>query len=156
MTITPLPARQARWRATARLCTVALAAVVASLTLVVGASTAPARAATLPPIILDRPPVFLTVWPAAPNLGESVAMTTTTNFDVGPTPYYIGIYDVTDRTWVCECGSGLSCSATVPSPAAPNQTKVYQGVVGYYHALPDSAGELGESDPTTVTWFFIH
>jgi hypothetical protein len=99
--------------------------------------------------------VFLTVWPAFPNWGQSVAMTATTNFDVGPTPYYIGIYDVTDGTWVCESGTGTSCSATVASAAAPLVGKVYQGVVGYYHALPDSPGELGESAPATVTWYTI-
>jgi hypothetical protein len=42
----------------------------------------------------------------------SEVVTATANIDVGPTPYYIGIFD-TNGTRLTECGGGTSCSATL-------------------------------------------
>ncbi len=38
-----------------------------------------------------------------------VTVTATTNVDVGPTPYYITVFNM-DGTWLRTCGSGTSCS----------------------------------------------
>ncbi len=48
-----------------------------------------------------------------PYVGTSVTLTATANTDVGPTPYYITIYDETTGAGLAVCGSGISCSATV-------------------------------------------
>ncbi len=48
-----------------------------------------------------------------PYLGSSVTLTAAANTDVGPTPYYITIYDETTGAELAACGSGSTCSATV-------------------------------------------
>jgi hypothetical protein len=46
------------------------------------------------------------------------ALTATTNIDVGPTPYYIAIYDVTFAEFLGECATGTSCTTYVSEPVA--------------------------------------
>jgi hypothetical protein len=123
----------------------------------VAAAATPAEAATpalntypccqfLPHVSLTDNPTFVYYW-------ESTTLTATTNFNVGPTPYWIGIYDVTDGTWVSECPTGTTCSATVSDPTWPSPTsKVYRAVVGLLDAPPGSSGVLVASAPITVLW----
>lgn len=42
--------------------------------------------------------------------GQSVHLTATSNADVGPSPYYISIFDTTTNTRVALCAAGSSCS----------------------------------------------
>jgi hypothetical protein len=138
----------------------ATAVVGCGLAFGAAAAAAPAQAATpalninpccqlLPHVSLTYSPTFLYYW-------ESTTLTATTNFNVGPTPYWIGIYDRTDGTWVNECPTGTTCSATVSDPTWPSPTsKVYQAVVGLLYAPPGSSGVLVSSAPTTVLWTTI-
>ena len=71
----------------------------------------------------------LSVYPTAVLVGNATNLTATTNQDVGPTPYWIQIYDNTGRRLVA-CGSGTSCTTT-DSSAAPT-TRRYLAVVSYY------------------------
>ena len=48
-----------------------------------------------------------------PYVGSPVTLTATANTDVGPTPYYITIYDETTGAELAVCGTGSTCSATV-------------------------------------------
>jgi hypothetical protein len=57
--------------------------------------------------------VSLTASATEPYVGTPVTLTATANTDVGPTPYYITIYDETTGAQVAVCGSGVTCSATV-------------------------------------------
>lgn len=52
-----------------------------------------------------------------PYAGTAVTLTATVNTDVGPTPYYITIYDETTGAELAVCGTGITCSATVSEPA---------------------------------------
>jgi hypothetical protein len=137
----------------------ATAVVGCGLAFGVAAAATPAQAATpltihpccqlLPHVSLADNPTFVYDW-------ESTTLTATTNFDVGPTPYWIGIYDVTDGTWVNECPTGTTCSAAVSDPTWPSPTsKVYQAVVGLLYAPPGSSGVLVSSAPITVLWTTI-
>lgn len=47
--------------------------------------------------------------------GGFTTLTATTTADVGPTPYYIEIFDTKHRSLVAICGSGTSCSTRMTS-----------------------------------------
>jgi len=51
-------------------------------------------------------------------------VTATTTADVGPSPFYIEIFDTTTATLVKACGLGTSCAAPVSQAAA--STHAYQ------------------------------
>src|SRR5215470_2030230 len=55
--------------------------------------------------------------------GHTITLTATTNIDVGPTPWFIEIYDYSSTTLLQVCGGGTTCSVDVtePSPIAPGQ-----------------------------------
>jgi hypothetical protein len=71
--------------------------------------------------------VSLTASASAVFDGESVTFTATTNADVGPTPWFITIEDLSLPGPVEECASGTTCSATITfdSPG----TQVFQAFV---------------------------
>lgn len=54
-------------------------------------------------------------------MGTPVTLTATANTDVGPTPYYITIYDQTTGAELAVCGSGITCSATVSESTTGTQ-----------------------------------
>lgn len=83
--------------------------------------------------------------------GESVTFTATTNADVGPTPWFITIEDLSLPGSVEECGSGTTCSVTwtFDSPT----TVVFQALVG---DLPEPASLpgfiLASSQTVSAQW----
>jgi hypothetical protein len=72
-----------------------------------------AQAATARPAAGNGFTVSLAASSTDPYVGTSVTLTATANTDVGPTPYYITIYDETTGAELAVCGSGITCSATV-------------------------------------------
>src|ERR1043166_5414640 len=48
-------------------------------------------------------------------VGSSVSLAAQFSYNVGPTPYYIEIYDQTTGARLASCGYGTTCSATVSS-----------------------------------------
>jgi hypothetical protein len=48
------------------------------------------------------------LWPT-----QYSTLTATTNQELGPTPYYLSIYDRTSETFVAKCGHGTTCSVKV-------------------------------------------
>jgi hypothetical protein len=83
--------------------------------------------------------------PRGVSEGDPSTLTATTNADVGPTPYYIGIYDAIAETWLAECPTGSTCSVDV----VPDRGNVYDAVVGPFHVVPFSPGALA-SDSTEI------
>lgn len=77
-------------------------------------------------------------------------LTATANADVGPTPYYISIYDQTAGSYLAICGSGTSCASSVTQPTAATHTFIAY-VSGYPTSYPP-AGIVATSPTVTVTW----
>src|SRR5260370_27267266 len=80
---------------------------------------APASAAPPPPWTTTITASPQTLWPT-----QNSTIVVTANGDVGPTPYYIRIYDTstTTTTLLASCGTGTTCSVSVtrPTPAVGN------------------------------------
>lgn len=94
--------------------------------------------------------VFLQVTTPSPALGASTTLTAVANGDVGPTPYYLAIYDYTAKADVAICGTGSSCSTTVSS-STPYATRYLATVAGYSTSYsPPSA--IAISGATQVAW----
>ena len=94
--------------------------------------------------------VSLSASPAQPAPGGTVTLTATTCLNVGPTPYFIRIYDLTGGTMTqlgSGAGSGTSFSAVV-GPFAANQTHTYVGLVDNFSHSPIVA----VSNPALLTW----
>lgn len=104
-------------------------------------------------------PLAAPAWASAITLSSSKAsvaapetfnLTATVGQDVGPTPNYIVIYDVTGggKTGVASCGSGTSCTATLTANWTWNDSP---GPRSYKAELTPSGGPaLETSSPVTV------
>jgi hypothetical protein len=79
-----------------------------------------------------------------PAVGASVTLIATANQDVGPTPYYILIFD--GAAIIRTCASGTICSVGVSSSTAT--TKTYVAKI----ALSDGSSVQATSSSVTVTW----
>jgi hypothetical protein len=69
--------------------------------------------------------VTLTGGPTVAAPGQPVLLTATASLDVGPTPFYIEIFDVRSGAFVTECGSGTSCSTFVVRASDVGQFVAY-------------------------------
>lgn len=85
------------------------------------------------------------LWPT-----QYSTLTATTNADVGPTPYYTSIYDVTAGSYIKICGTGTTCSISVTHNTA--QTHTYRAYVSLYPTANPPAGQQAVSANTAVTW----
>lgn len=86
--------------------------------------------------------------------GHTAKLTATTNADVGPTPYYISIYDQTAHTELTVCGSGTVCSAYVSEPVVTSHT--FTAYVGDYPAASTPPGFiLATSQQLTIVWSYL-
>jgi len=67
------------------------------------------------PARADTGSFFVELDASAPTVavGHSSTLTATTGVNVGPTPWFIDIYDKTTNTLLRACGSGTSCSVNV-------------------------------------------
>lgn len=73
--------------------------------------------------------------------------------DIGPTPYYLMIFDESNHTSIAVCGSGTDCSATVSESVAVNDT--FMGYVASYCNVGCTEPPPGEQSQTVaqnVTW----
>lgn len=113
-----------------------------------------------PPDIQSTSPVDYVTWGntwrvslVAPSGTYGAAtVTATANGDVGPTAYYIEIYNENTGTLLEACPSGSTCSVTFDPPAgAP--TNLVAFVATYYSLLPPP--NIQASSNTTSTTFFI-
>ncbi len=77
-------------------------------------------------------------------------LTATANADVGPTPYYISIYDASAGTYVKICGAGTTCSISITQANAT--THSYRAYVSSYPTTNPPANQQAVSGTVNVTW----
>ena len=85
------------------------------------------------------------LWPT-----QYTTLTATSNNNVGPTPYYLGIYDTSTGASVAICGTGTTCTASVTQATAT--THNYRAYVASYSATNPPANIQASSAYVTVTW----
>jgi hypothetical protein len=131
------------------------------------ASTAPARTVHNAPVPAPRKPAsrihadtscanefeilsgFTTSATTVP-VGTSVTLTATMTCDIGPTPYYVQIFDATTGALVATCGAGTSCGATVSQGVA--STHDYIAYLDSYSTTFPPASVSETSLNRYVTW----
>jgi hypothetical protein len=110
-----------------------------------------------PPDIRAQSGTFLVTWislgltasPAAPRVGDTTLLSATASLDVGPTPFYIEIVDLSFKTLVVVCGSGAICSASVSQGQATIHSYT-AFVVAHPNTSPPVA--WATSDSLEVAW----
>jgi Rv2525c-like, glycoside hydrolase-like domain len=85
--------------------------------------------------------------------GASTTLTATSNVDVGPTPYYIEIYDHTTHALLTYCGAGTTCSTAVTQSTAT--VRSYIAYTGTYLASEPPATIAATSGVVSCTWLSI-
>ncbi len=85
------------------------------------------------------------LWPT-----QYSTLTATANQDVGPTPYYLSIYDNTAGANVAICGVGTTCTASVTQATAA--THSYTAYVSGYPSVHPPASIQATSGTVNVTW----
>jgi len=94
--------------------------------------------------------VSLTANPASVPPDRSTVLKAYANVDVGPTPYYIEIFDQTAQQFVADCPSGSSCTSP-PITQAGGTTRTYVAYVsGYGRTYPPPSIQAAAT--TSVTW----
>jgi hypothetical protein len=92
----------------------------------------------------------LSASPATVPVGSASTLTATTSADIGPSPFWTEIYDVTTHTRVAVCGYGTSCSTTVSQAAAT--THEFIAYLSSNSAAYPPAGIQETSRDSFVTW----
>src|SRR5712691_2515059 len=90
---------------------------------------------------------------ASPNLlwpTQYSTLTAATSADVGPTPYYLRIYDQTAGAYVVTCATGTTCSTPVTQPTPT--THYYVAVVSYASVGYPPSGAQAVSGAPGVVW----
>jgi hypothetical protein len=111
-----------------------------------------AQAATARPDAGNGFTVSLAASSTDPYVGTAVTLTATANTDVGPTPYYITIYDETTGAELAVCGTGITCSATVSENSTGGQQ--FEAFIGDDVAGTGHPGfVLVSSNEVSVLWW---
>jgi PASTA domain len=84
--------------------------------------------------------------------GRTTLLTATASLDVGPTPYFIEIFDILAGTFVVECGSGSTCSSFVTRQSGISEYIAY--ISGFSTTFPP-ANIRSESGGVNVTWISL-
>jgi hypothetical protein len=92
----------------------------------------------------------LSASPSTLAVGATTTLTATTTADVGPSPFYIEIFDVTAGTALAACGSGTSCSVPV-SQAAPGM-HTYQAYLAQFGTALPLPNVVETTLPLFATW----
>jgi len=91
--------------------------------------------------------VALAAVPPATTVGSSVTLDAVASQNVGPTPYYIEIFDE-NGTRIAACGTGTTCSVSyTPSGRGSN---LIAFVSGYSSALPPTSIQASSNAVHTV------
>lgn len=97
--------------------------------------------------------VSLSASPTGLAPGGTSTLTATTDGNVGPTPYYIEIYDATTGTWLATCAVGSTCSTSVTYSSPTSQT--YIAYISSNSTAYPPPGIQATSNSQPVTWFSI-
>ena len=85
--------------------------------------------------------------------GGSSTITATVGYNVGPTPYYIEIFDQATGARVAICGSGTSCAASISYPGTTTHTYIaYVASAGLTNPPPNIQAT---SNTVTVNWYYL-
>jgi hypothetical protein len=82
--------------------------------------------------------------------GASATLTAAASLDVGPTPYYIEIFDLTTGSYLTACGAGTTCSVSVSQPASSHAYIAFISGFGTTLAPPNLRAT---SNGVFITWF---
>jgi len=102
-----------------------------------------------------RPNVPFTLTLSGPQFlwsSQSATITATANMDVGPTPYWIRIFDFDSNRYVATCGSGTTCSVTVAFTTVSDLVHTYQAYVGDTSANLPPGNLQATSNQIEVQW----
>lgn len=94
--------------------------------------------------------VSLAANPTTVALGGTATVSATADENVGPSPFYIDIYDTNTNTLIASCGFGTTCKATVSQSVAG--AHVYVGYVGLASASAPPTELQTTSTPVYVVW----
>lgn len=95
--------------------------------------------------------VGLTANPYTSQLGVNTAIIATYPVDVGPSPYYLKVFDLTTGGSIVTCSSGTSCSASVSyGSTATHQLGAY--LTTQNAALPVTGLPLNQQAYAEATW----
>ena len=98
--------------------------------------------------------VELSASPPSLAVNQSTTLTATTGTDVGPTPWYIDIYDMTANKLLRACGSGVTCSVNVTEGL--ETTHAFVAYVGAPSPAPPPSNLQGTSNTAFVTRTLRH
>lgn len=107
-------------------------------------------AGTAAPALADSFFVELSASPPTLPVDQSTTLTATTGTDVGPTPWFIDIYDVTANKLLRACGSGTTCSISVMEGL--ETTHAFVAYVGAPSPTPPPSDLQGTSNTAFVSW----
>lgn len=97
--------------------------------------------------------ITLTASPTALLPGGTTTLTATANADVGPSPYYVSIFDQTTGARVTSCPTGTVCKVAVPQSAST--IRVYVAYVSGYGTTNPPPTVQATSRSVQVTWLSI-
>src|SRR5450432_1924064 len=87
---------------------------------------------TYPPttVVATSAPVLPPAWTVSltATVGTTIALSTTSNYNVGSSKYYLQLFDVTTGKQVYACSTGTTCNASGYTPVTPQDS--YVAVVG--------------------------
>jgi hypothetical protein len=86
----------------------------------------------------------------ATDVYGQVIVTATANFNVGPTPYYIIIADVSTGAEVTICGTGTTCSTQIAHPEAA--VRMFQATIALFSLSWPSTGNQAFSNGYMASW----
>src|SRR5260370_477082 len=82
--------------------------------------------------------------------GGTTTLTATASQDVGPTPYYLEIFDHTTGAFLVACATGISCSTSVSQSAATTQNFI--AYLSSYSTSHPPSSQRATSNVVAVTW----
>lgn len=94
--------------------------------------------------------VSLAASPTTLAVGGAGTVTATASTDVGPTPFYIELFDATAGTFLTDCGSGTTCAVSVSQSAAT--THSYLAYLSSAGAALPPPNVQAASSAGYVTW----
>jgi hypothetical protein len=83
-------------------------------------------------------------------VGNTITLTEKSGSDVGPTPFYVELWDTTTGTLLNECGSGTTCTASVSQSTAT--THAYVATFSSLSATYPPTGLQSSSLVNYLTW----
>jgi len=101
-------------------------------------------------VTAQQQPMVLTASSTSPAVNDTITLTATGLISVGPTNYYILIFDVENGVLLASCGGGIGCSTTVTDSSS--ETRVFRAAVGIWAGGPLPTQIQAQSPLEYVDW----